>query len=145
MDIDWRSVPCDEWQGCVTVKGGYGIRSINGKHIRVHRLEWEEKRGPIPSGMGVLHHCDNPPCREILHLFLGTNADNMADKIAKGRQRNGSLYGEEHPRSRLNWDMVEEIRDRHLAGETQTALGIAFGIDRSTVGMIVKYKTWKVS
>jgi hypothetical protein len=40
--------------------------------------------------MIICHHCDNPPCCDIDHLFLGTNADNMADKIAKGRHRNGN-------------------------------------------------------
>ena len=61
--------------------------------IKTHHLAWEVANGPIPDGLWVLHHCDNPPCCETEpsdeypdgHLFLGTHADNMADMAAKGR------------------------------------------------------------
>jgi len=53
--------------------------------IRTHRLAWELANGPIPDGLSVLHHCDNPPCCNVEHLFLGTQTDNHADMVAKGR------------------------------------------------------------
>jgi len=55
-----------------------------------HRVVFEECHGPIPDGMYVCHTCDNPPCINIDHLFLGTPRDNMLDKVAKGRHSNGN-------------------------------------------------------
>jgi HNH endonuclease len=83
---------CREWQG-PRHADGYGLR--RGKAAErwgtkyVHRQVWIMVNGPIPAGMNVLHTCDNPPCFRYDHLFLGTHADNVADKVAKGRGRNG--------------------------------------------------------
>lgn len=76
--------PCVVWQGCTTDRG-YGQRKVGGKMQYVHRLEWEKHHGPIPRGMRVCHTCDNPPCHEITHLFLGTAKDNSQDMVRKGR------------------------------------------------------------
>lgn len=87
---------CLEWQGS-TDTGGYGVITIGSRvdgtrrQAQVHRLTWEMANGPIPEGLRVLHHCDNPPCCDAWGgcLFLGTQADNMADMMAKGRGSNG--------------------------------------------------------
>jgi hypothetical protein len=85
---------CIVFQGQRSEKG-YGVIDRGNKHkgtrrvMRAHRAAWMEVHGAIPEGMCVLHRCDNPPCIRIDHLFLGTNADNVADKMAKGRHRNG--------------------------------------------------------
>ncbi len=84
---DWRQVPCLIWQGC-TNPDGYGERFVKGRKWRVHRFAWTEAYGPIPAGLSVCHHCDTPACHEPLHLFLGTQRDNMQDALAKGRFRN---------------------------------------------------------
>jgi len=55
---------------------------------RAHRVIWAEANGSIPAGMFVLHKCDTPPCINLEHLYLGTHADNMADKVARNRCRN---------------------------------------------------------
>ena len=79
---------CLEWHGLVN-RQGYGRMYSKGSMKLIHRLAWELANGPIPDGMCVLHHCDNPPCHDAEKcLFLGTVAENIADKIAKGRDYN---------------------------------------------------------
>lgn len=77
---------CIEWTGAIN-SGGYGNLWYEGKYWKAHRLAWAQANGPIPPGMFVLHRCDNPPCVNLEHLFLGTAADNTADMLAKGRSR----------------------------------------------------------
>jgi hypothetical protein len=75
---------CLEWPYYRNEKG-YGRVTINDANVYVHRLVWAIANGAIPEGLQVLHRCDNPPCFELGHLFLGTQADNMRDAAAKGR------------------------------------------------------------
>jgi hypothetical protein len=91
-----KSNGCLEWTGTVN-NGGYGQTWANGQQVLAHRLAYELENGPIPDGMKVLHRCDNPPCCDPAHHFLGTDADNTADMVSKGRSRMG-----EHQRSRTH-------------------------------------------
>ncbi|HLY78635.1 MAG TPA: HNH endonuclease signature motif containing protein [Caulobacteraceae bacterium] len=75
---------CRLWLGGKDIHG-YGALHFNGKYQHASRWAYIEHIGPIPEGMHVLHRCDNPPCINHEHLFLGTHADNMADMVAKGR------------------------------------------------------------
>ena len=84
--------PCLEWQG-YSDRDGYGTFESGYKTVRAHRVAWELAHGPIPDGLHVLHKCDNPPCVQDEHLFLGTEADNAADRDAKGRQASGDRNG----------------------------------------------------
>lgn len=77
---------CWEWMKGKN-KDEYGRTMINHKNYGVHHFVYEQIFGPIPNGMFVLHHCDNPPCCNPLHLFLGTQKDNMKDMVLKGRGR----------------------------------------------------------
>lgn len=79
---------CIEWDERLSVAGGYGVFCQDGKDRYAHRVVWEEERGPIPPGMCVCHHCDNPPCINIDHLFLGTIGDNNRDMSINGRGSN---------------------------------------------------------
>lgn len=75
---------CKEWPYAKD-PNGYGVKHIKKKRFYVHRLEWIKHNGIIPDGMFVCHKCDNPMCYNIKHLFLGTNRDNMIDKVKKNR------------------------------------------------------------
>lgn len=77
---------CLEWTGARD-HDGYGRINSAGLRLRTHRVAWAHENGPIPSGMLVLHRCDNPPCCNPDHLFIGTNADNTADMMDKCRWR----------------------------------------------------------
>lgn len=79
-----RSGSCVIWVGCIN-KSGYGRVRRSGFTYDAHRFSWIINNGPIPKGLFVCHKCDNPPCVNIDHLFLGTNKDNMIDCASKGR------------------------------------------------------------
>lgn len=127
-----RDNGCVEWTGARTACG-YGRisrgRSVDG-YERTHRVVWELANGPIPPGMAVCHHCDNPPCCALGHLFLGSQGDNVHDMWAKGRQGGTIPSGEAHPDARLTDEQVADLR--HLAPELNNyaALGRLFGISK---------------
>lgn len=114
---------CIEWLGSRD-ENGYGRVHCGGTPRLAHRVAWELENGPIPSGLCVLHGCDNPPCINPSHMFLGTQADNMRDMVKKGRQANATKthckYG--HPYSPENTyhmpaggrDCRECMRERRL-------------------------------
>ncbi len=85
---------CHEWTGH-TVKG-YGYIWLNGKDIGTHCATWILANGPIPNGLYVCHTCDNPPCCNVEHLFLGTPAGNVADMVAKGRKGSNGNAAKTH-------------------------------------------------
>jgi len=95
---------------------------------RAHRVSYELSFGPIPDGLHILHSCDNPPCVNVDHLFLGTHADNTADKVAKMR----------HAR-KLTVAQVEMIR---CSDDTDASLGRQLGVARSTISLIREGKHW---
>ena len=139
--------PCLEWQGALD-HHGYGRLSSRsgraGNPESAHRVAWEMAHGPIPDGMNVLHRCDNPPCVNVEHLFLGTMKDNTRDMMAKGRQSAPPhLCGERHGGSRLNKNAVMAILCLRAQGWKLKLLASEFDVSLGHVGSIVTRKTWK--
>jgi hypothetical protein len=134
--IPWVKGRKNGWHGQI----GEGGRSSNGaRSLVASRVAYELFRGPIPAGLCVLHSCDNPACVNPTHLFLGTQADNVADMVAKGRQAVGERYG----RSTLTADKVREIRRRSGEGECHVHLAAEFGLSKASITMIVQRKRWR--
>jgi hypothetical protein len=142
-----KTATCWVWTGGRI--SGYGAISLGSKSAGTglaHRISWEMHNGPIPDGMNVCHHCDNPPCVNPSHLFLGTLADNNRDMRDKGRGgmlRPDAHHGANHWRAELDPDRVLAIRARHAAGETHLAtLAEQYGVSSNTIWRIVTRKTW---
>lgn len=111
--------------------GGMNAGGTRGATLKAHRVAYELANGPIPAGMCVCHRCDNPPCVNPAHLWLGTVADNTADKMAKGRER--FLRGDESPVAKLTTAQIAIIR---ATPGTQKAVAAQFGISQSHVHRI---------
>jgi len=138
--------PCWEWPGHKSPKG-YGMLGFQKKVWRVHRIFWELVNGSVSRHLEVCHHCDNPACYRLEHLFLGTHSDNIKDAKRKNRLRNPK--GEEHGNAKLTDDQVLEIRKlykpgRHYSGKV-LAKDVAkkFGISLHMVYRIVHRINWK--
>lgn len=126
---------CILWTGAIA-SNGYGKRQLHGRTVGAHRAAWEEAHGPIPDGLFVLHRCDNPPCCNVEHLFLGTHADNMRDMARKGR---GVVRrGVDHPNSPLTADQVVEARALYRDGCLQREIARRLGINQSSVSFLVR-------
>lgn len=120
-------------------KGGYGGISWKGKQDRAHRIAYSLTYGEIPDGLYVLHECDNPPCCNPKHLFLGTHLENMQDRDRKGRNINRA--GEDHPMCVLSDDQVTTIRLRYASGEfSLKQIGAEYNVSETLIGLIIRYK-----
>ena len=131
-----EGTPCWEWQGATKMKAG--AIGINGKVYNAHRISWIIHNGNIPKKLFVLHKCDNRPCVNPNHLFLGTQKDNVIDMVNKGRR------GERLNPRKLDELEVSEIREIANIGElSYPQIGKMFNVSGSHVCNIVNYKTWK--
>ena len=135
---------CWEWLGCHN-SGGYGQFWADGENHQAHRFMWELENGPIPEGEGyhgtcVLHRCDNRGCCNPAHLFLGTNADNVADMAAKGRDRKAS--GEQHYMAKLDEMGVRFVRYWISMGYTNVEIAKPFNISRQAINNVRTGLTW---
>lgn len=123
---------CWLWLGYCDQEG-YGRLSYQNKDTSSHRVAYEITHGVIPPGAVVRHQCDNPRCCRPDHLLLGTQQDNVDDAVKRGRWGN----------SKLTWDEVREIREKHATGTTSTRkLAKEYNVSRGAIMAILSGRTW---
>jgi hypothetical protein len=145
---------CWEWQGPRDASG-YGRVWYQGRRWRAHRLMWTLSGLLLADGLVICHRCDNPPCVNLEHLFLGTYADNAHDRDRKGRQRAASglahgrytkpersARGERNGQSKLTPDAVADIRARYRPG-LGAALAREYGVSKTAVQYVLSGETWR--
>ena len=140
----WRFVEktetCWTWTGAKRRRYG-DFRLRVGKTVYAHRFSWEIANGRSPGKKKVCHTCDNPPCVNPDHLFLGTNRENALDAKAKGRL--ARQKGEAHGCHKLTSEQVLEIRKRYIPRKvSQGFLGKKFGVSQAMIGCIVRNQNW---
>ena len=134
----WRMVLCGlsiddcwDWNG---TKSGWGYGNLNAgqrKYAHAHRISWEIHNGPIPDGMWVLHHCDNPPCSNPRHLYLGSHSDNVDDRQARARTN-----------AKLDHEKVRQIVTLVLCRIPRAEVADLFGVSDSTIDAVACGQNW---
>lgn len=142
-----RQEGCWGWKGPIA-NGGYPVMSCRRAigSDRGHRASWIIHKGPIPEGLFVCHHCDNPICTNPEHLWIGTHQENDKDKIIKGRARFGApplKQGSENGSSKLTEEQVIEIKKLLKEGKSTYFIGPIFGVSKTTILRIKKGTHWQ--
>ena len=133
---------CWEWNGKLDAYG-YGYL-YDKKPLKAHRVSYEIHYAEPLNDLQCLHKCDNPSCVNPLHLFAGTNLDNVRDKVKKGRCYTGYQKGESNGASKLADSDVIKIRKLYQSGKyTTIKLGHLYNVNRSTISYIINNKTYK--
>jgi hypothetical protein len=140
---------CWEWRGRKN-RAGYGALWIVSANFFAHRISFSLENGPIKPGLLICHTCDNPPCCNPSHLFLGTQQDNLKDMYTKGRGKKpplnkgvGFKKGEGHFMARLTEEKVVSLRKRYANGENAGALSRELGMSKSSIRHLIKRRSWK--
>lgn len=147
---------CWHWKAS-QFTGGYGQFKVNGQNLKSHRVAYFLHYGVDPLDELVCHACDNPPCCNPHHLFLGDNSVNIQDSKQKGRlntargENHGSkrhperfARGERVAGAKLTAEQVTEIRKLYAEGEmTEQELADTFGVSRNTINHALRGKTWR--
>lgn len=128
---------CWGWTGTANERG-YGVLSVGDRNRAANRIAWLIHKGPIPDGMFVCHTCDNPPCTNPDHLFLGTAKENIQDMVSKGR----GAFGESSGTSKLSLEDVKEIIRRRASGEMIKSIAASYGVYSSCICKICKGQRW---
>lgn len=140
---------CWHWQSQIAWNGYGTFYFKDYKNTRAHRLAlalYLDKS--LESYEWVLHHCDNRPCCNPRHLYLGNRSDNMRDAVRRGRwasRAKGNTWtkGELNGRSKLTFDQIKVIRISIDEGYTNKQIGQTFGVSPSTISLIRCNKRWR--
>lgn len=130
---------CWPWLGIINMRG-YGqlcnVRGAKPRMLAAHRVAYEKSKGRIPRGLMVCHSCDNRACCNPHHLWLGTCADNHADRNRKGRQ----ARGEKNAGAVLTERQVRAIRK---SGKSYSVLAGHYGVSKGAIAFIKRGVTWR--
>lgn len=149
----WKNVrktkKCWVWTGSKRTNGYGTIYTGNYRNDAAHRVSWLLKHGAMPKFTGsaddvlVLHRCDTPLCVRPSHLFLGTQKDNVADMIAKGRRKKTTAKGEQVGTSKLTKRDVMEIRKRYTPRVvTRPFLAREYGVSVAAIKAVLARRNW---
>ena len=123
---------CWNWLGPVD-KYEYARVGYQNKKLFAHRISYELAYGDFDDALNILHTCDNPRCVNPRHLFAGTVADNVRDKVRKGRQAKGDNHG----KTKLSERRIKRLRELSTGGFTKSDLSLIFGISERHVQRII--------
>lgn len=136
---------CWPWTGA-TARFGYGIVFAEGKARGAHRVIYETTYGhpvgSLPSGLIVMHTCDNPVCCNPRHLVLGTQKDNNQDRASKGRTKTRMLPGADHPSAKIDEEAVADIR-KNVGHGSGRRMATKYGVSQSLISAIRNRVAWK--
>lgn len=140
---------CWEWTKYRS-KQGYGNTSYKAQFYMSHRLAWELTNGPIPNGRLVCHSCDNPPCCNPGHLWLGDYISNAQDMVNKDRQHKGDAVpysarkrGSKNKTAKLTEADIPAIRAALANGERLATIAARYGVSNGPIVQIQKGKYWR--
>lgn len=127
---------CWLWSGSCLPRGYGTLRVVGRRRVYAHRLSYELHVGPIPKSLHVCHACDTPACVNPAHLWVGTCADNHADKVAKGRQPRGeAMYNAKLTEEQARFVLVSPLDGPRLAA--------MFGVSRACIRQIRTGRSWQ--
>lgn len=122
---------CWLWDRSLRKDGYAQVEARRGKAVLAHRLSWQLNRGPIPNGLYICHKCDVKSCVNPDHLFVGTCADNIRDRVVKGLHH--AIFGSRHPKAKLSDAAVVHIKQKAISG---VAYARMYGVSPTAISLI---------